>query len=155
MGEVRGLDGFGDALPVEIDQICMQIAANHAGMGSPTLTIRNLPEDVLATIRSRAQRSGESMQTYLWKRLVADASRPTPAEIVERAKLRLSLLMCRPSWTTGKRDSHSVAFGSGLTCGQPVPTHGLSSQSCYLMSRWRRSILGRPDRRKCMLFSHV
>lgn len=59
-------------------------------MSTPTLTIRNLPEDVLATIRSRAQRSGESMQAYVWKRLVADASRPTPAEIVERARLRLA-----------------------------------------------------------------
>jgi antitoxin FitA len=59
-------------------------------MSTSTLTIRNLPEDVLATIRSRAQRSGESMQAYVWKRLVADASRPTPAEIVERARLRLA-----------------------------------------------------------------
>lgn len=30
------------------------------------------------------------MQAYVWKRLVADASRPTPAEIVERARLRLA-----------------------------------------------------------------
>lgn len=55
-----------------------------------TVTIRNLPEDVIATIRRRAQRSGESMQTYIWKRLVADASRPTAAEIVERARHRLA-----------------------------------------------------------------
>lgn len=59
-------------------------------MATPTITIRNLPEDVLATIRRRAQLSGESMQTYVWKRLVADASRPTPAEIVGRARLRLA-----------------------------------------------------------------
>jgi antitoxin FitA len=59
-------------------------------MTTATLTIRNLPEEVLATIRQRAQRSGESMQSYVWKRLVADAARPTPAEIVERAKLRLA-----------------------------------------------------------------
>ena len=59
-------------------------------MSSTTVTIRNLPEEVLATIRKRAQRSGESMQAYIWKRLVADASRPTPAEIVERARLRLA-----------------------------------------------------------------
>jgi hypothetical protein len=59
-------------------------------MTTATITIRNIPEDVLATIRRRAQRSGESMQVYVWKRLVADASRPTPAEIVERARLRLA-----------------------------------------------------------------
>ncbi len=59
-------------------------------MTTPTITIRNLPEDVLATIRKRAQRSGESMQAYIWKRLVADASRPTPAEIVERARVRIA-----------------------------------------------------------------
>lgn len=59
-------------------------------MATPTITIRNLPEDVLATIRRRAQRSGESMQAYIWKRLVADASRPTPAEIVDRARVRLA-----------------------------------------------------------------
>jgi hypothetical protein len=34
-------------------------------------------------------RSGESMQTYIWKRLVADALRPSPSEIVARARLRL------------------------------------------------------------------
>jgi antitoxin FitA len=59
-------------------------------MSASTITIRNLPEDVLATIRERARRSGESMQSYVWRRLVDDASRPTPAEIVERARVRLA-----------------------------------------------------------------
>ena len=59
-------------------------------MTAKTITVRNIPEEVLTTIRARAQRSGESMQTYIWKRLVADATRPTPSEIVERARVRLA-----------------------------------------------------------------
>ena len=60
-------------------------------MATATITIRNVPDEVLATIRRRAQQSGESMQTYVWKRLVADASRPTAAEIVDRARGRLAV----------------------------------------------------------------
>jgi antitoxin FitA len=59
-------------------------------MTTPTITIRNLPEDVLETIRERARHNGESLQAYIWKRLVADACRPTPAEVVDRARERLA-----------------------------------------------------------------
>jgi plasmid stability protein len=59
-------------------------------MSTSPLTIRNLPPDVVETIRQRARRSGESMQTYVWKCLVADASRPTPSEFVDRLGVRMA-----------------------------------------------------------------
>ena len=58
-------------------------------MSTSTITIRNVPDEVLTVLRARARRSGESMQAYIWKRLVADASRPSPAEAMERVEARL------------------------------------------------------------------
>lgn len=49
-----------------------------------SIQIKDVPEDVHRTIRSRAAAAGQSMQEYLWSKLVREARRPTAAEVFAR-----------------------------------------------------------------------
>ncbi|MGH3923030.1 MAG: FitA-like ribbon-helix-helix domain-containing protein [Pseudonocardiaceae bacterium] len=51
-----------------------------------TLQIRDVPEDVHATVRIRAAQAGMSVSTYLLHLVTELVTRPTMAEVVERAK---------------------------------------------------------------------
>jgi plasmid stability protein len=51
----------------------------------PSIQVKEVPDDVHATLRSRAAAAGMSLQEYLLGRLVDDARRPTLAEVLERA----------------------------------------------------------------------
>lgn len=49
--------------------------------GMTSIQIKDVPEDVHRTIRSRAATAGQSMQEYLRAKLVSEARQPTAAEI--------------------------------------------------------------------------
>ncbi|MQA87391.1 MAG: antitoxin [Streptosporangiales bacterium] len=51
-----------------------------------SLTLRDIPEDVLATIRVRAAAAGMSVQQYSLQQLTAAARVPTNAEVAERLR---------------------------------------------------------------------
>lgn len=51
----------------------------------PSIQVKDVPEDVHATLRRRAALAGQSLQEYLLARLVEDAHTPTVDEVLERA----------------------------------------------------------------------
>jgi hypothetical protein len=51
----------------------------------PSVQIKDVPADVHGVLRKRAAAAGQSLQEYLLARLVADASRPTLDEVLDRA----------------------------------------------------------------------
>jgi hypothetical protein len=53
-----------------------------------SLQIRNVPEDLLRTLKSRASAAGQSLSEYALGELAASASRPTLNELNERIRLR-------------------------------------------------------------------
>jgi plasmid stability protein len=53
---------------------------------SKTLQIRDVPEDVHATIRSRAALAGQSISEYLLAQVTGLARHPTQAEVAERIR---------------------------------------------------------------------
>ncbi|MGW3567046.1 FitA-like ribbon-helix-helix domain-containing protein [Streptomyces sp. NPDC000941] len=50
------------------------------------LTIRDVPDDALATLKARAAKAGKSLQAYALDLLVREAARPTLAEAATRAE---------------------------------------------------------------------
>jgi antitoxin FitA len=52
------------------------------------LQVRDLPEDVHHTLKARAALSGVSLSEYVRSVLARTASRPTPAELSARIKVR-------------------------------------------------------------------
>ena len=54
-----------------------------------TVQIRNVPDDVYETIRSRAAAVGQSLQEYLLAELSRAARLRTPAEVVAEVEQRL------------------------------------------------------------------
>lgn len=53
-----------------------------------SLTLRNIPDDVLAVIRARAAAEGMSVQQYMLRQLIATARKPTNAEVAELLRRR-------------------------------------------------------------------
>jgi hypothetical protein len=51
----------------------------------PSIQVKDVPDDVHATLRHRAAAAGMSLQEYLLGRLVEDAHTPTLAEVLDRA----------------------------------------------------------------------
>jgi antitoxin FitA len=51
----------------------------------PSIQVKDVPDDVHATLRSRAASAGMSLQEYLLGRLIDDAHTPTLEEVLERA----------------------------------------------------------------------
>ena len=51
----------------------------------PSIQVKNVPEDVHATLRRRAAEAGMSLQEYLLARLQYDAGTPTLDEVLDRA----------------------------------------------------------------------
>jgi plasmid stability protein len=51
----------------------------------PSIQIKDVPDDVHAVLRQRAAAAHQSLQEYLRSRLIAEASRPTLEEILDRA----------------------------------------------------------------------
>lgn len=59
---------------------------HNAGM--PSITIRNVPDDVRDELAARAARAGRSLQEHLLAELVEMARRPTVAEVLAGARER-------------------------------------------------------------------
>jgi antitoxin FitA len=57
-------------------------------MGTRTLQIRDVPEDVHATIRARAALAGKTVSQYLLEIVTGIAGQPTLKEIADRVKAR-------------------------------------------------------------------
>ena len=51
----------------------------------PSIQVKDVPDDVHATLRRRAATAGQSLQEYLLGRLVEEARTPTLDELLERA----------------------------------------------------------------------
>ena len=54
----------------------------------PSIQVKDVPDEVHATLRRRAASAGQSLQEYLLGRLVAEAGAPTVDEVLERAAQR-------------------------------------------------------------------
>jgi plasmid stability protein len=50
----------------------------------PSMQIRNVPPEVLATLRRRAHEAEQSLQAYLFAWLTEQASKPTIGELFDR-----------------------------------------------------------------------
>lgn len=55
---------------------------------SVAITIRNVPDEVRDELAARAARSGRSLQEYLADQLIDLVSRPTPEDVIARARAR-------------------------------------------------------------------
>jgi hypothetical protein len=51
----------------------------------PSIQIKDVPVDTHAVLRRRAAAANQSLQEYLRSRLIAEASRPTLDEVLDRA----------------------------------------------------------------------
>ena len=53
-----------------------------------TIQIRDVPDEVHATLRSRAAKAGQSLSAYLLTELVRVADRPPVTDVLARARAR-------------------------------------------------------------------
>lgn len=51
----------------------------------PSVQIKDVPEETHAVLRTRAASAHQSLQEYLLAKLIAEASRPTVDEVLDRA----------------------------------------------------------------------
>lgn len=51
----------------------------------PSIQVKDVPDEVHATLRRRAAQAGMSLQEYLLSRLEQEASTPTLEEVLDRA----------------------------------------------------------------------
>ncbi len=54
----------------------------------PSIQVKNVPDDIHATLRTRAAAAGQSLQDYLLSLLTEEAATPTLKEVLERAGQR-------------------------------------------------------------------
>jgi antitoxin FitA len=54
------------------------------------ITIRGIPDEVRDELAARAARSGQSLQEFLRGLLVATADKPTPGDVIARARARVN-----------------------------------------------------------------
>ncbi len=59
------------------------------------ITIRGIPDEVRDELAARAARSGQSLQEYLRGLLVATADKPTPHDVITRARARVNATKAR------------------------------------------------------------
>lgn len=54
----------------------------------PTIQVKDVPEETHRILRLRAAKAHQSLQEYLRSKLIAEASRPTLEEVLERIEHR-------------------------------------------------------------------
>lgn len=54
----------------------------------PSITVRNVPDDVRDELASRAARAGQSLQEHLRAELIEMARKPSAADLLARARAR-------------------------------------------------------------------
>ncbi|WP_328771206.1 FitA-like ribbon-helix-helix domain-containing protein [Streptomyces sp. NBC_00286] len=52
----------------------------------PSIVIRDVPDDILATLKKRAAKEGKSLQAYILELLTREATTPTNTELAERMR---------------------------------------------------------------------
>ena len=57
------------------------------------IQIRNVPDDIHRTLKSRAALAGLSLSNYLLEEIRRTAKRPTPQELIDRINGRSSLTL--------------------------------------------------------------
>jgi hypothetical protein len=57
---------------------------------SVAITVRDVPDEVRDELAARAARAGKSLQEYLRGMLIDTASRPSPADVIARARARVA-----------------------------------------------------------------
>jgi plasmid stability protein len=57
---------------------------------SVAITVRNVPDEVRDELASRAARAGQSLQEYLRGMLIDSAVRPPVADVIARARARVT-----------------------------------------------------------------
>jgi len=80
--------------------------ARYAPDVSKAVQIRDVPDEVVTTLKSRAAADGRSLSDYLRLQLIDLASRPTPAELEARIKAREPVdpdQLDEPIWKTIRR----------------------------------------------------
>lgn len=60
----------------------------YQNVSMPNVLVRDLPDEIHATLQNRAERHGQSLQQYLTSELTRLASRPTPEELFGRVSRR-------------------------------------------------------------------
>jgi plasmid stability protein len=65
--------------------------------------IKDVPEDVHGTLKARAALAGVSLSEYMRSVLMRSASRPTPAELAARVRVRGTPTLAEPSEVTVRR----------------------------------------------------
>jgi antitoxin FitA len=65
--------------------LAIRLQWDHTGP-MPTVHVRDVSEDALTTLKVRAARSGQSLQSYLRQLLEGEAEMLTPEEAAERAR---------------------------------------------------------------------
>lgn len=65
--------------------IC-RLSLHYACM--PSITVRNVPDEVRDELAARAARAGRSLQEHLRRELIELARRPTVEEVIGRARSR-------------------------------------------------------------------
>ena len=63
----------------------------------PSITIRDVPEEVRDVLAGRAAKAGQSLQEFLLREFTALAALPTVEELLERAAARSKALRSRLS----------------------------------------------------------
>lgn len=69
----------------------------------PSIQVKDVPDEVHATLRRRAAAAGMSLQEYLLGRLTEEASAPTLDEVLERAGGRAGGHICLRDATAAVR----------------------------------------------------
>lgn len=77
--------------------------ARYSAAVPKAVQIRDVPDEVVNTLKSRAAAEGRSLSDYLRQRLVEWASRPTPAELEARIRSREPVELDEPPWVTIRR----------------------------------------------------
>jgi antitoxin FitA len=73
----------------------------------PSVQIKDVPEDAHAVLRRRAADAHQSLQEYLRSRLIAEASRPTLGEVLDRAGGRAGGSVTLKAATRAVRDDRA------------------------------------------------
>jgi plasmid stability protein len=79
--------------------LCLQISCTAARLTAMpvAITIRDVPDEVRDELAARAARSGQSLQEYLRGMLVESTARPPVADVIARARARVTATASRVS----------------------------------------------------------
>ena len=95
------------------------------------LTIRDVPEDAVRTMKIRAAQADQSLQTYLRSLIERDAARPTVAEAVELARRQRHEIATKVETAVGQ-----LAVADFVTPAPARYIKGLGEVTFSVYTRW-------------------